>query len=204
MEYLPFFPRKMKKIDIFSYNRSMYNRNKRYWNIPVHPDSILEIRLKPVIWAKVVSVARVNRTTYSWVVRYCLFRLIKRKDPRRNVGDMIYRCNSPKFKLMDMRAGEHLNFDNLHRHKLCLYGEDEFFIRMSAALMHCTMTHLVRLALEWYLDELERQSLNRSSRFYKFAFYWLGIKLYGGVVLPTYRPENKDFCLERLPTTAYW
>jgi len=194
----------MKKTEILSYNTDMYNRNDRYWKIPVQPDNILEIRLKPETWAKVVKIAEMNRTTYSWVVRYCVFRLIKRKDPRRSVGNVISWNNSAKFNMMDLRAGEHLNADNLHRHKLCLYEEDEFFIRISAALMHCTMTHLVRLALEWYLDELERQSTNRPSRFHEYAFYWLGIKIYRGVVLPTYKPENKDLCLERLPNTAYW
>ena len=182
----------------------MYNRNKRYWNIPIHPDHILEIRLKPEVWAKVVKTAKMNRTTYSWVVRYCVFRMIKRRDPRRNIGDVVFRKNSEKFNVMNLRAREHKGGNNLHRHKLCLYEEDEFFIRMSAALMHCTMTHLVRLALEWYLDELERQSTNRPSHFHEIAFYWLGIKLYQGVVLPTLHPENREFFLERLPTTAYW
>jgi len=182
----------------------MYNRNKRYWKIPVQPDNILEIRLKPEVWAKVVRVAKMKRTTFSWVVRYCVFRMIKRKDPRRSIGNCISYSNSLKFDILDRLVRETSNVGTLHRHKLCLYEEDEFFIRMSAGLMHCTMTHLVRLALEWYLDDLERQTTNWPSRFHEFAFYWLGIKLYQGVVLPTYHPENKDFCLERIPWTAYW
>jgi len=144
-----------------------------------------------------------NRTTYSWVVRYCLFRLIKRKNPRKNVGNVISWSNSAKFEKLNALAGKYAGADNLHRHKLCLYEEDEFFIRMTAAVMHCTMTHLVRLALEWNLDELERMSTTRS-RFFTLAFYWLGIKLYQGVVFPTYSPEDKDFRLERIPITAYW
>ncbi|MES0491205.1 MAG: hypothetical protein ABUK01_14510 [Leptospirales bacterium] len=182
----------------------MYNRNERYWKIPVHPDHILEIRLKPEIWARVVQIADRKDCSYSWVVRYCVFRMIKRKDPRRYVGNCIVKNNSVKFEKMDAAAREHIGDDNLHRHKLCLYEEDEFFIRMTAGLMHCTMSHLVRLALEWNLDELERLSNGRSSLFHDLAFYWLGIKLYHGVVFPTMDLINKDFRLDRLNEHDYW
>jgi len=193
----------MKINSVFTYNIDMYNRNKRYWNIPVHPDNILEIRLNQEVWAKVVKVATMKQTTYSWVVRYCVFRLIQRKDPRRNMGNCISYSNSPKFDKLDSITRQHPKTANLHRHKLCLYEEDEFFIRMSAALMNCTMSHLVRLCLQWNLDELERMSTVKSN-FHALAFYWLGIKLYEGVVLPTYRPEDKDFRLIRLKESEYW
>jgi len=194
----------MKKNRFLVYNIGMHNKSKRYWKIPVHPDNILEVRLTPDVWAKIVRIAGMKKTTYSWVVRYCVFRLIKRKDPRRNVGDVIFRNNSTKFNRMDSLARGHIASESFHRHKLCLYEEDEFFIRMTAALMHCTMTHLVRLALEWYLDHLDRFSYGRPSRFNKLAFYWLGIKLYGGVALPIFRPENKDLCLIRIEENEYW
>jgi len=70
--------------------------------------------------------------------------------------------------------------------------------------MCCTMSYLVRLALEWNLDELERLSSGKFSRCHVAAFYWLGIKLYGGVELPTCSPQEKQLRLDRFREDEYW
>jgi len=187
----------------------MVNRNTNILHkLGIIPDHILEIRLPLEVWEKVVRIAAMKKRSCSWVVRYCVFRLIKRKDPVRYITNYVLergkRDKWVKFQTLQRRAEQQKSRGNLHRHKLCLYGEDEFFIRMTAGLMRCTMSHLVRLAMEWNLDELERLSDGRSSRFHSRAFYWLGIKLYGGVELPTCLPEERTFLLSRFREAEYW
>ncbi|MES0491130.1 MAG: hypothetical protein ABUK01_14115 [Leptospirales bacterium] len=235
----------MKKNSTFAYYTGMINNNTPYEQLPIQPDNILEVRLKSEIWKRIVRIALHKDKTYSWVVRYCLFRLIKRTDARKNIGYCQRFWEKPKFKKLQALAKEHLGVEEMHRHKLCLYGEDEFFIRMTAGLMYCTMTHLVRLALESNLDKLEMICFGKSgplpsgvqplrprsrlpsaklvwfpfrtrgnvrlqnqarshSAFHEAAFYWLGIKLYAGVVLPTEAPKHKDFRLERFNPWDYW
>ncbi|MES0489707.1 MAG: hypothetical protein ABUK01_06940 [Leptospirales bacterium] len=186
----------------------MYNRNSPYEKLAIQPDYILEIRLKPEIWERIVGIAEMKKRSYSWVVRYCLFRFIKRKDPRKHIGYCTFLFKKGKFEKVHELAKQYPGLDDLHRHKLCLYGEDELFIRITAALMCCTMTHLVRMALEWNIDELEKETYIRLSRFRKGfhanAFYWMGIKLYEDVVLPTMGCKHKDFRLERFHQLDYW
>jgi len=187
----------------------MVNRNtNRLWKLGIHPDSILEVRLPLETWEKIVRIATVKKRSYSWVVRYCVFRLIKRKDPFMYITNHVLEPGKhdkwKKFRTLHSRVEQQASAGNLHRHKLCLYGEDEMFIRITAGLMRCTMTYLIRLALEWYLDELQRLSSERPSRFHSHAFYWLGIKLYGGVDLPTSIPEERILLLRRFRETEYW
>jgi len=187
----------------------MVNRNTNLLvKLGIHPDNILEIRVPAETWEKIARIAKSKKCSYSWVVRYSVFRLIKRKDPVRYITNYILergkRNKWMKFQASHRRAEQQSQLKGFHRHKLCLYGEDELFIRMTAGLMCCTMTHLVRLALEWHLAELERLSTGGTSRFHQAAFYWLGIKLYGGVELPTSLPEHKALQLNRFHEKEYW
>jgi len=187
----------------------MVNRNTNImYKLGIIPDHFLEIRLSPEIWEKVVRIAAIKKRSYSWVVRYCVFRLIKRKEPFLFITNHILEPGRhskwKKFRVADERARQQAGAEIFHRHKLCLYGSDEMFIRMTAGFMCCTMSHLVRLSLEWNLDELERLSSDSGSRFHRLAFYWLGIKLYAGVELPTCLPEHKNFRLRRFREDQYW
>ena len=72
----------------------------------------------------------------------------------------------------------------MHRFKLCLYGNDELFIRNTAAKLGCTISHLVRMALEWYLTELINDKGKFENAAFVCHFYWNGIKRYFDVDLP--------------------
>ncbi|MES0489007.1 MAG: hypothetical protein ABUK01_03385 [Leptospirales bacterium] len=187
----------------------MLNKNKPFWKVRVTPDHILEIHLNQETWEKIVRIADLKKKSYSWVVRYCVFRLLKRQMGE---GFGQQGCSGragEKFEELSERAKQHIyagnnKVEDLHRHKLCLYGRDEFFIRLTSGRLNFTMSHLVRLALEWNLDELERLSLGRVSRFHRLAFYWLGIKLYRDVDLPIISPPHKNIHLRHFPDSEYW
>ncbi|MES0489215.1 MAG: hypothetical protein ABUK01_04435 [Leptospirales bacterium] len=187
----------------------MVNRNSEpLYRLGVHVDHFLEIRVNANAWEKVVRISEAKKTSYSWVVRYCVFRLIKRKDPFMFITNCVLKSGKhdkwKKYQSLNRRVKLQSSEEHLHRHKLCLYGSDEMFIRMTAGLMHWTMSRLVRLALEWYLDELVRGLSENSSQFHRLAFYWLGIKLYGGVELPTSPPEYVRLQLDRFHESEYW
>jgi len=184
----------------------MLNRNKSYTKVGIDIDCILEIRLNHEMWEKIVRVAEMKKKSYSWIVRYCVFRLIKRADAKAYILNWKSSKRRVNFEILEERVKKHCG-DNLHRHKLCLYGDDEFLIRMTAGLMHYSMSHLVRLALEWNLDEIERISNAKPGRFHRLAFYWLGIKLYEdvkGVNFPTRGTVDLQYRLIRFNEADYW
>ena len=50
---------------------------------------------------------------------------------------------------------------DMHRHMMCLYGEDEKLIRLAAMDLGITMTAFVRLAIELYLPALAMEKRSR-------------------------------------------
>ena len=191
----------------------MLNRNKIHYYSTPEVDHFLEIRLNQVTWTKIVKIAGQKEKSYSWIVRYCVFRLIKRQMDDGFVHPWLTsekgRKKWKKFGALSRQTRNHIYAENgkpgnLHRHKLCLYGNDEMLIRMTAGKFNFSMSHLVRLALEWNLGELERQSHGRPCRFHRLAFYWLGIKLYSDVDLPIISPPHKHLRFTHFHDSDYW
>jgi len=180
-----------------------------------HVDCVLEIRLCMDIWEKIQKVATMRDKSYSWVVRCSVFRLIKRKDLNKYIMSG-QDCQFPlsftrvsMFSEVNKKALErrHQNSEK-HRHRLCLYGEDELFLRLSAARLRCTMTHLVRLALEKYLNSLlivtNPFSRSKVNRYRDAVWYWLGIKVHYDVEFPSIDSSKVCFQFQRYHKLDYW
>ncbi|MES0491258.1 MAG: hypothetical protein ABUK01_14785 [Leptospirales bacterium] len=185
-------------------NKSTYRKLK----IPI--DNVLEIRLPYLTWKKIKWVAVGKNRSCSWVVRYTIFRMIKRHGPLHR-GVEIAGARSKKIaKLNEQVREERMDSKKKHRHRLCLYGQDELFIRIAAAKMGCSMTHLVRLALALYLDDLVRKfpSFGRSrdyrGRFNSAAWRCLGIKIYLGVRFHTKAARHQLFEFTHYKPSDYW
>lgn len=184
-----------------------------YYSIFPPAESIVEVRLCDDIWKKVRLVAHLRRVSYSWVVRYATFRLIRRKNPAGYIGY----AGNPRFcptfrdydyvKLNEAAWRRRAGSDEKHRHRLCLYGSDELYLRLTAALLGCTMTHLVRLALEKYLDSMVprvRRRVRLGARAVERAFwFWLGIKLHEAVEFPNTSPIYRNFSFKKYPKYKY-
>ncbi|MES0489762.1 MAG: hypothetical protein ABUK01_07220 [Leptospirales bacterium] len=157
--------------------------------------NILEIRLCPKTWDRINSVAKKRKKSYSWILRYLLFRLIKRSSPENLVKGYGNPILENKYnKLKKIAKGKKFGASTVHhRHRMCLYGSDELNIRLTAARFQCTMTHLVRLAIEWYLEELENKSKNNPGIFFEAIFFILGKKILRTVKFPNPDPARKDF-----------
>ena len=184
-------------------NKSVY----RKLQIPV--DHILEIRLPYLTWNKIKWVASNKNQSYSWVVRYAIFRMIKRSMQFHPDTEVLEMRSKKIARLHELVQKERVDCKKKHRHRLCLYGKDELFIRLSAARLGCTMTHLVRLALALYLDGLVnkfpffRPSKDFFGRFSGPAWRCLGIKVFRGVKFPTLRP-NQHFEFKYYNSSDYW
>jgi len=186
-------------------NKSVYNK------LQIQVDNILEVRLPFRIWNKIKWVAANKRRSYSWVVRYAVFRMLKRQNIQRFSGDGVSGKLSKKIaKLNELVKAERIDSKKKHRHRLCLYGKDELFIRLSAAKLECTMTHLIRLALALYLDDLARKfplfrrANDSNGRFSRAAWRCLGIKVLKGVKFPTLPISRQHFEFNHYLSSDYW
>lgn len=172
------------------------------------PRHVLEVRLPEELWRRIKVMAERHGVTYSWVVRFCLFRLIMRSQPLNYIGFRMkrdpLRGAAPKLYYRNLRAVAQKSAGAFHRHRLCLYGEDELYIRIVAARLGVTMTHLVRLALECNLERVERACYRRPTRFFRAASYWLGVKRYRAGDLHSRSPKNMALELWRFQQIEYW
>ncbi|MES0491966.1 MAG: hypothetical protein ABUK01_18375 [Leptospirales bacterium] len=199
----------MKKNGKTSHKEYMKNKSV-YRKLKVPVDYILEIRLGIGSWNQIKSVATARDLTCSWVVRYAVFRMIKRRNLQGYITGAGSLVMDKKFKLLNERVkANRAGSADKHRHKLCLYGEDEMFIRLAAMQMRCTMTHLVRLALEYYLprmvSKIQTVGFLPLGFFSRSSTYWLGIKLYAGVTIPGRRGiEQVHIKFRSFEKSDYW
>ncbi|MES0489252.1 MAG: hypothetical protein ABUK01_04620 [Leptospirales bacterium] len=181
-----------------------------YRKLKIPIDNVLEIRLSPLSWNKIKWVAVNKNRTYSWVVRYAIFRMIKRSGQFHPDGENVGLRSAKIAKLNDLMRSERGNSQKKHRHRLCLYGKDELFIRIAAAKMGCTMSHLIRLSLTMYLDDLVSKfpyigrSRDRNGRFSGPAWKCLGIKIYRGVRFHTIGARQQHFEFTYYQKSDYW
>lgn len=107
--------------------------------------NILKISLAPTHWNRIKIAAWQRGRTYSTITRYCVLRLARKCSLR-------WTSQLHKAKT-GVRRGLEIAKD-MHRHTMCLYGEDEKIIRLAAMDLGVTMTAFVRLAIELYLETL--------------------------------------------------
>ncbi|MES0490886.1 MAG: hypothetical protein ABUK01_12895 [Leptospirales bacterium] len=181
-----------------------------YRKLKIPIDNVLEIRLPPLSWNKIKWVAICTYRTHSWVVRYAVFRMIKRNGQLYPDGENAGLRSKKIARLNELVKGERANSQKKHRHRLCLYGKDELFIRIAAAKMGCTMSHLVRLSLAMYLDDLASKfpyigrSRDGNGRFSGPAWKCLGIKIYRGVRFHTTGIRHQHFEFIYYKPGDYW
>ncbi|HRP69571.1 MAG TPA: hypothetical protein PLY93_08570 [Turneriella sp.] len=115
--------------------------------------NILEVHLPPIQWERIVSLAVTRKKTFSTITRYCVLRLARKKNL----------CWNPVLITAHSKAKGGVQItDKVHRHVVCLYGEDEMLIRLAAMHLRITMSAFIRLSLELFLGHLamEKQGYN--------------------------------------------
>jgi hypothetical protein len=167
-------------------------------NKPVQITHLLEVRLAPVHWNRIKILVWQRRRTYSTITRYCVLRLARKCSLRW----------TPKLGAATQRVKEGLDIAlDMHRHVMCLYGEDEKLIRLAAMELGLTMTAFVRLALELYLDALAMVKRNQRP-ITNDDLTWEGIRLTETIQIFAANgggwPFSRDLSCMRFDIDTYW
>jgi hypothetical protein len=124
---------------------------------PVQIANLIEVHLPAGQWRTIVHMARKRGWTFSMMTRFCVLRLASKCQI-----DWTTRLqeahDKAKLRISIARAE-----GGVHRHLMCLYGDDEKLIRVAAMDLGITMSAFVRLALELYLYLL---AMEKHSRWY--------------------------------------
>ncbi len=165
---------------------------------PIQITHLLEIRLAPIHWNRIKLAAWQRRRTYSTITRYCVLRLARKCSLRWN----------PKLRHVAVGVKDGLaRAQDIHRHTMCLYGDDEKIIRLAAMELGLTITAFVRLAIELYLQTLAMEK--RNSRFVSNAHLtWEGIRFVETIQIFAVnggsRPFYRNLTCENFDIESYW
>lgn len=106
---------------------------------------ILEVRLAPVHWNRIKIAAWQRKRTYSTITRYCVLKLARK-------------CSlhwTPRLERATVEVQNGIAIaQDMHRHVMCLYGDDEKLIRLAALDLGITISAFIRIAIELYLQTL--------------------------------------------------
>lgn len=118
---------------------------------------IVEVWLPCEIWQR-MSVLRKKKPqlTFSWITRFVLFHMIRKKNFFKNE-------NFPKLVEHDQNNID-LSLTSNHRHKLCLYGDDETFLKYLSLFLRVPMSALIRIALRSFLHLLDTSKTIESQK----------------------------------------
>jgi hypothetical protein len=165
---------------------------------PIQITNLLEARLAPVHWNQIKILAWQRRRTYSTITRYCVLKLA-------------HKCSlrwTPKLGAAKQRVKEGIDIaQDMHRHMMCLYGEDEKLIRLAAMELGLTLTAFVRLAIELYLDALAMEK--RSQQLVTNTdLTWEGIRFTETIQIFATNgggwPFSRDLSCMRFDIDGYW
>lgn len=150
---------------------------------PVQITHLLEIRLAPLLWQRIRLAASQRRRTLSTITRYCTLRLARKCSLRwtRQLRQSMVRVRQ------DLTQGS-----DMHRHMMCLYGEDEKIVRLAAIELGLTITAFVRLALELYLSRLamEKHSYDQIT---DAELTWEGIRIIESIQIFAVNGDSRPF-----------
>lgn len=128
------------------------------------PTGIWDLRLNAELMAKVRLAAFKSKKSMSWVVRYCVFRLARKKVVDREAMQNIAKA------LREKNQKNPTPSQKLCRLNVCLYADDERLFCELKYRFRLTTTMVVRIALVRYLDSLI------SGKVPYWRLFWYGIK----------------------------
>jgi hypothetical protein len=124
---------------------------------PVQIANLIEVHIAAPQWRAIVKLARARGWTFSMMTRFCVLRMAS-KTRIEWTTRLKEAHDKAKLRISIARAKS-----EVHRHMLCLYGDDEKLIRVAAMDLGITMSAFIRLALELYLHLL---AMEKHSKWY--------------------------------------
>ena len=122
--------------------------------------NVWHVHLDVRIWDNIKLAAQMHSRSYSWIVRYCVFQLVLKKNIRWTNKLMAIHENIKKNPP-----------EKTHRHQLCLYGEDELILRFAAIQLKTSVSQLIRISILMFLNRLLKKKVSKENLF------WYGIKI---------------------------
>ena len=119
--------------------------------------NVWEVKIKGDVWEKIQMLAQTKKVTYSWIVRFCVFTAITMAPNQVSgvenptVSHLMTQDNSGTKNTKSIKGPKKKS----HRHKLCLYGEDEKLLRISAMELGITVSAFIRICLDQFLETVE-------------------------------------------------
>lgn len=165
---------------------------------PVKITNVLEVHLSTRRWIRIIALAASRGKTLSTVTRFCVLRLARKVN---------LRWTPVLRKAHGVTKSEIQKADGVHRHVMCLYGEDEKLVRLASMQLRVTMSAFIRLALELFLERLamEKQSLRFIS---DENLKWQAIRFIEKAVTHTQnifsRPDTHRFRWLNFAACTYW
>ena len=114
---------------------------------PTPISDVWEVQLQPDLWRRLKMAAAERKTTYSNVTRYCVFRLAEKQNLRWN--PLLQKA---------LESTRLISRTEIHRHMLCLYGEDVKLLRFAAWTLGISVSAFVRLCLWLYLPRIAMET----------------------------------------------
>ncbi|MCS6983840.1 MAG: hypothetical protein NZM25_01780 [Leptospiraceae bacterium] len=138
-----------------------HGRENRYgvnalWEVPLRREYVFLLR----------KIARLYGKSMSWIVRYCVFSLLR--DKKRNT----IKVHLLRNRLLEKNRRRPRRAHELHRLKVCLYGVDEQVFQELKIQFGMPVAQVVRIALALYLGELY------SRRISSWELFWYGLKFF--------------------------
>jgi hypothetical protein len=164
---------------------------------PTPITEIWEVRLPLSLWQKIQRIATVRRKTFSTITRFCVFQLAERAA---------LRWHKQMVELHQQDSRE-IRESEIHRHMVCLYGEDAKLLRLAALELGISVSAFIRLALRIYLRYLAMDL--RSGRAVSDALlFWKAIKRW--FKIPTSAtnhlslPARRSYFYQSFPPEYRW
>ncbi|GAB4434038.1 MAG: hypothetical protein OHK0011_17150 [Turneriella sp.] len=165
---------------------------------PTPITDVWEVRLPPRLWAQICAHARKRRKTFSTITRLCVFALAERSG---------LRWRRKLKELHEQNRAECSRAERLHRHMVCLYGEDVRLVRLAALELGVTVSAFIRLALRFYLRYF---AMEKHSPRYPTdnLLFWRGIKRWAQIQQHARNhltlPATRRYLYLSFPPTAWW
>ncbi len=135
-------------------------------NKPAKISNLWEVQLSRKLWQSLRGRAKLRRSSYSTITRYCVFRLVEQQNLR----------TLPLYtSVLNQIREEMRETPTKHRHMVCLYGDDEVLIRIAAMRLGTTVSALIRLALWLYLPRIAMEK-HSGKAISDHTLFWRGIK----------------------------
>lgn len=133
---------------------------------PYKVDYLWEVLLRKETIGKIRKAKKLYNRTMSWVVRYCVFSLLRdKKLTKEKVLELAE-------KLKEKNQKNPRRSSELKRFKICLYGEDEILFQELKLRYRVSVSLIIRVALHLYLGKLLKKLVS------DWELFWYGIKFF--------------------------